>query len=126
MIKRFLAAFAAVVLGLTGGALVASPAQAAWPDCGNYPGTICLFANANWGLPIWRQFPSQVTGCRNLSGFDNVTTVALNQAAHYVVTLYQLPGCDGESFTLPSVGNYADFSGAWWNDRASAITVTAL
>lgn len=124
--KRVLAALAAALIGLAGATVVSSPARAAWSDCGGYAGTICLFANNDWGLPIWRQYPSQITGCRNLSGFDNVTTIAVNQAEHHLVTLYQFSGCTGESLTLPTSGYHINFSGAWWNDRASAISVTAL
>ncbi len=131
MIRRVVAFLAAVAIGLTGAVTATSPAQAAWSDCGNYPGTVCLFANANWGTPIWRQYPSQITsyynGCRNLDGFDNVTTVAANNTGgHYVITLWQLNGCTGESINIPLSGYSIDFSAAWWNDRASSIQATAL
>lgn len=126
MRRRILAAIVGTLIGITGGIVGIRPAQAAWSDCNNYAGTICLFAGPNWGLPIWRQYPSQINGCRNLTGFDNVTTIAVNQAAHHHVILWQYQGCGGESFTLPALGNYADFSGSWWNDKPSSIEVVAL
>lgn len=126
MIKRFMTALVAVVLGLIGGVVSASPAQAAWSDCSNYPGTICLFAGPNYGLPIWRQYPSQINGCRNLTGFDNVTTIAANLAAHHAVYLWQYPGCSGAVVSLPSQGYVVDWSGHWFNDKASSIEVVAL
>lgn len=125
MIKKFLTMLALAVVLTVGVTAPSAPAQAAWSDCSNYPGTICLFAGPNYGLPIWRQYPSQITGCRNLTGFDNVTTIAANQAAHHMVILWQYPGCGGESITLPTQGYVINFSGHWWNDKASAIEVVA-
>lgn len=123
-IRKMLAAVTVAALGAVG--LFQAPAQAAWSDCSNYPGTICLFAGPNYGLPIWRQYPSQINGCRNLTGFDNVTTVAANLASHHMVVLWQYAGCGGESFTLPTQGYVAHFSGSWWNDKASSIEVIGL
>lgn len=126
MIKRFMAALAAVALGLTGATVVSSPAQAAWSDCSNYQGTICLFAHSNYGLPIWRQYPSQINGCRNLTGFDNITTMAANLAPHHAVYLWQYPGCTGQVVSLPTQGYVVDWSGYSFNDKASSIEVVAL
>lgn len=126
MRSRLLAALTGVIIGITGGVVAASPAQAAWSDCSNYPGTICLFAHGNFGTPIWRQFPSQINsgnGCRDLTGFDNTTTIAANQAAHYSVRLWQYTGCQGAEVILPNVGSYIDFTGAFFNDKASSIEV---
>jgi hypothetical protein len=120
MIKKVLATVAltlAMAVGVT--------AQAAWSDCSNYPGTICLFAGPNYGLPIWRQFPREIDGCRNLTGFDNVTTVAANLAPHYAVYLYQYPGCTGAVVSLPTQGYVVSWSGHWFNDKASSIEVIA-
>ncbi len=122
-VKRFLTASIVGILAMVG--FTAAPAQAAWSDCSNYPGTICLFANTNWGLPIWRQYPSQINGCRNLTGFDNVTTIAANTAGHHTLVLWQFLGCEGESLVITS-GNYSNFSNTWWNDRASAVEVIAF
>lgn len=97
----------------------------AWSDCGNYPGTICLFANNNWGLPIWRQYPSQIGSCRNLTGFDNVTTMAVNGAGGHTLVLWRYLGCTGESLVITS-GNYADLTGTWWNDKPSSVQVIAF
>jgi hypothetical protein len=125
-VRKIMAGIAASITAITASLFVASPAQAAWSDCSNYAGTICLFANNNWGLPIWRQFPSQINGCRNLTGFDNVTTMALTQAPHHAVRLWENAGCTGQYYNLPNVGSYVDFSGSSWNDRASSIQVIAL
>jgi hypothetical protein len=121
--RKLLASVAAGALLALG---VATPAKAAWADCGNYPGTVCLFANNNWGLPIWRQYPSQIQGCRNLTGFDNVTTMASNNTGgHYLLIMYRYLNCEGETFQLSS-GSYVDFSNTWWNDKPSAVQVVAL
>lgn len=120
-VRKFIAALAVTALAVFG---VQAPAQAAWSDCGNYPGTICLFAHSGWGLPIWRQYPSQIGSCRNLTGFDNTTTVAVNGADHHTLVLHQYLGCEGESIVITS-GNYADFAGTWWNDKPSSVQVIA-
>jgi hypothetical protein len=125
MIKKLLATLALAAVLTAGVTAPSAPAQAAWSDCSNYPGTICLFAGPNYGLPIWRQYPSQITGCRNLTGFDNVTTIAANQATHHLVVLWQYAGCGGESITLPAQGYVINFSGSWWNDKPSSIEVIA-
>jgi len=122
MIKKLMAALTVTAL-VTFGAQ--APARAAWSDCGNYPGTICLFANNNWGLPIWRQYPSQIGNCRNLTGFDNVTTMAVNGADGHSLIGYRYLGCEGESLVITS-GNYADFTGTWWNDKFSSVQVVAF
>jgi hypothetical protein len=127
--RRTLAALTGVVIGISGGVVTASPAQAAWSDCANYPGTICLFAHANFGTPIWRQFPSEInggSGCRDLTGFNDVTTIAANQAPHYSVRLWQHAGCTGTEVILPNVGSYIGFSGSGFNDQASSIEVIPL
>lgn len=126
MIKKLLATLTLAVALVAGTNIPAAPAQAAWSDCSNYPGTICLFAGPNYGLPIWRQYPSQIEGCRNLTGFDNVTTIAANLSTHHAVYLYQYPGCGGEVISLPTQGYVIYFSGSWWNDKASSIEVVAL
>lgn len=123
--RRMIAGFVAGIVALVASLSVANPVQAAWSDCSNYPGTICLFAGPNYGLPIWRQYPSQINGCRNLTGFDNVTTVAANLAPHHAVYLYQYPGCTGEVVSLPTQGYVVSWSGQWFNDKASSIEVVA-
>lgn len=128
MRRRILAALTGALIGITGGVVAASPAQAAWADCGNYPGTMCLFANDNWGTPIWRQFPSQMTACRNLSAEnfnDKATIVSNNTSGHYILTVWEHSGCSGLSFDVGS-GQYQNLTGNWWNDRASSVSVIAL
>jgi hypothetical protein len=120
-IRKFIASAAIAAVAAVG---IATPAKAAWSDCGNYPGTVCLFAYPNWGLPIWRQYPDQINGCRNLTGFDNVTTMASNNTAGSVrLTIYQYLNCGGAFFHINS-GQYYDLSGDWWNDKASSVRVT--
>lgn len=123
MFRKLIAAFMVASAAVLGAAV---PAQAAWSDCGNYPGTVCLFAHANWGLPIWRQYPSQIDDCRDLTGFDNVTTmISNNTSGHYILTVYRYLDCEGEYFTV-SPGQYYNLSGDWWNDKASSVRVTGL
>ncbi len=124
-LRKLMAGIATGIVVLTGSLFVSSPAQAAWADCSNYPGTICLFAHANYGLPIWRQYPSQINGCRNLTGFDNITTMAANLAPHHAVYLYQYPGCTGQVVSLPTQGYVVDWTGYSFNDKASSIEVIA-
>jgi hypothetical protein len=123
--RRMIAGLVAGIVALVASLSVVSPAQAASSDCYNYPGTICLFAAPNWGLPIWRQYPSQIQGCRNLTGFDNVATViANNTTAGYTLAVFQYPGCSGATFSVGS-NLYYNLSGDWWNDKASSVMIIA-
>jgi hypothetical protein len=125
MMRRLLGLLTALIVGITGGALAAvSPALAAASDCNAYPGTICLFAGPNYGLPIWRQYPSQINGCRNLTGFDNVATIIWNNTSGSVqLNVFQYPNCSGATFNVNSTYLY-NLSGDWWNDKASSVRVT--
>lgn len=125
MINRIRAAFALLILTFAALAISPAPASAAYGDCYNYPGTVCLTANANWGTPVWRQYPEQITGCRALTGFNDITTMVRNGAPHHIVTLYEHGDCTGQYFDMPS-GQWTDLSGTWWNDRLSGISVIAL
>jgi hypothetical protein len=138
MIRKFMAAFA-VMAALA----VAPPAQAApvtappaavvqvqaqaqaaaWSDCYGYPGTICLAAHANWGNPVWRQYPSQIDGCEALYGFNDITTMAVNNADDWSLTLYEHGTCTGNRLLIVS-GQAYDFSGTFRNDMFSAVRVT--
>jgi hypothetical protein len=101
------------------------PAEAASSDCYNYPGTVCLFAYPNWGLPIWRQFPWEIEGCRNLTGFDNMATIiANNTTAGYTLVVYQYPNCGGATFSVGS-NLYYNLANDWWNDKASSVRIIA-
>lgn len=104
---------------------VASPARAAWGDCGNYPGTICLFASTGWVTPIWRQYPSQINGCRALTGFNDVTTQAVNNTpAGYTLTVWQHANCTGWNFSIGSNKNI-NFYGTSWDNGASGVSIIA-
>lgn len=131
MRRRILAAITGTLIGITSGFALATPARADfWSVCGDFPGTVCLAAHVNWGTPVWRQYPNQITSyynsCRDLTGFNDMMTMAINQSPHYVITIWQHASCEGESFTLPRDTQYANFSASWWNDRASSISAVAL
>lgn len=121
--KKILASAAAGVLAA---GLVATPAQAAVGDCTNFAGTICLFANSNYGLPIWRQTPAQVNshpGCRSLvgSGFNNTTTTVVNNTHNYTFLLWSEPNCTGGPIeALP--GHTYHLGTTAWNDQISGIS----
>lgn len=117
----------AVVAGLVSGAFVASPATASIADCGNYPGTICLVENSDWTGQIWRQYPSQIVGCRNLSpeGFNDEATLAVNNTDSSIgLYLYENAGCTGRSVYVAS-GDVAYLYrlSPSFNDKASSIRV---
>lgn len=118
-----LAALAAVMLGLTGGVVSASPAQAALSDCWN--GTVCLFAHANYTNPIWRQVVDEIPGCRSLvgTGWNNVTSSWANNYTFGVTFVaWDNSNCTGESIVLQ--GDYIqNLGGSSWNDRISAVEV---
>lgn len=121
MIKKLMAALAVAALATFG---VQAPAQAAWSDC-NYSGTVCLSTHSNWGTPVWRQTAAEINGCRDLTGFDNVTTMVSNKIGGHVLVLYRYLDCQGETISLAS-GNYYDFTNNWWNDKVSSVELIAL
>jgi hypothetical protein len=134
MIRRFLAALAVLAALVTASpspvaaqaappAAVARVQAAAWSDCANYPGTVCLTAHANWGDPVWRQYPWQINGCTALHGFNDITTMAVNNSDDYSVTLYEHGSCTGVRVLITS-GQAMDFSGTVRNDLYSGIKVT--
>jgi hypothetical protein len=124
MSKRIAALFAALAVALSVALTPAGPAHAASSDCGNYPGTVCLFAHANWGLPIWRQYPDQINGCRALYGFNDVATMVWNRAGGHVLEMWEHADCTGNHWSIAS-GTWADMSGNWWNDEISAVRIYA-
>lgn len=127
-LKKFLAALAVAVIAAVGVSLPSSPAQAAASDCNSYPGTICLFAGPNYALPIWRQYPSQINGCRNLApdNFDNIATIIWNNTSGSVqLQVFQYANCSGATFNVNSTYLYS-LSGDWWNDKASSLRVVLL
>lgn len=123
--RRAIVALLVVLFGITAGALASRPAQAAYGDCYNYPGTVCLTANANWGTPVWRQYPSQINGCRSLTpeGFNDKATMVRNGSGLGVLVVWEHYNCTGNWFSVPS-GQWTDLSGNWWNDEASAVEFT--
>lgn len=125
-IRKTLAATAIGVLMALG---LSAPAQAAYADCYNYPGTICLTTHANWGNPVWRQYHWQITNytCRSLvpDGFNDTATMVRNGSSAGVLTVWEHSGCTGNWFNVPS-GQWTDLSGNWWNDEASAVQFTEV
>lgn len=124
-IKMFLAALLATTVMTVGTAV---PAQAAYLDCAGYPGTICFTEFPNFTGQVWRQFPGQISGRRNVSpeNFDNEASTAFNNTpGGYYVAIWQYQNCTGASFSLAS-GSYYVFTGNWWNDKMSSIEVIAL
>ena len=118
------------VLGTVGSAFVASPAQANIADCGNYPGTICLVQNGDWTGQIWRQYPDQIEGCRNLSreNFNDKATIAVNNTPGQVILyLYANANCTGRRVVVDS--GYAAFLARLspsFDNMASSVDVVQL
>jgi hypothetical protein len=132
MIRKFLAALAvmaALVTASPSPAVAQAPAAvvqvqaAAWSDCFSYPGTVCLAAHAEWGNPVWRQYPSQIDGCEALYGFNDITTMAVNNSDDYSLTLYEHGTCTGIRLLIVSGQSY-NFAGTFRNDLFSAVKVT--
>ncbi len=123
MKKRLALVIAAVLLSVG----IATPAQAVFSDCSAYAGTICFHQHSDFTGQVWRQYPHEINGCRNLGpdGFDNKASTAFNSTAHsYSVRVWQYNNCTGETFTLASSSFY-QFNGNWWNDRISSVEVIA-
>ena len=122
---------ALAVLGTIGGSFAAAaPASASIADCGNYPGTICLVANQDWSGQVWRQYPDQINGCRNLSpeGFNDKASIAVNNNEYEVILyLYANANCGGRVVTV----NPGDAAFLWrlspsFDNLASSIRVIQL
>ncbi len=119
-VRKFLAA---ATVGTLMAVSTAIPANAAWGDCGNFPGTVCLFANANWGLPIWRQTIDQVDdGCVPLYGFNDITTIAANNTTGGVSLRVWRHGNCTDLIGIINSGTHTVFTGAN-NDEASGVSV---
>ena len=131
MIKRFLAATAATVLGTASVLTAASPAQAAWSDCAAYSNVVCFHQFPDFTGQVWRQtsgqFPS--SGCRNFApdGFDNATSTAFNRTTNYQLRVYQGAGCTG-SYVYLAPGDVQAFNqtNTWFNNTGSSAKVTRV
>lgn len=119
MIRKFLAMIIAATLI---GVAAPSPARADWSDC-DYSGTVCLAAHANWGNPVWRQYPSQINGCEALYGFNDITTMVVNNSDEYSLTVYEHGTCTGSRLLIVS-GQAVNFAGTFRNDTISSVRVT--
>jgi hypothetical protein len=126
-LRRKLATTLALLVGAVGSVFIASPAMAAQSDCTSYLGTICMTENRDWSGRVWRQYPSQIVGCRSLArdNFDNKASIAGNLTSSSVgVYLYQYSNCTGRSVYIAS----GYFSRLWlispsFDNTASAIRV---
>ncbi len=128
-IRSTFAALAAIIVGLLGSVVVASPAMAARSDCESYLGTICLTENRDWTGRVWRQLPSQINGCRNFeAAFNNKASIAANMTeGHVGYYLYDNANCGGRSVYIPSAG----YVRLWllspsFDNKASSIKVLYL
>lgn len=118
--RRLAAALTAFALAFTASP---APAQAASSDC--YANTICLFAHANFGNPIWRQVADQVPGCTTLYNFNDVTSHIWNRIPGATFTFYWNGGCTGANFNLSS-GTYTNLGPTDWNDEISSMYMTLV
>jgi hypothetical protein len=120
------ARFGVLVLAAAAGVVVgAPPAHADRADCYSYPGTICLTEFVGWTGQVWRQYPSQIVGCRRLAleSFNNEMTTAGNfTSASVGVYIYDRDDCTGTNVFLAS-GGVRDFSSSTFNNKASSIRV---
>lgn len=99
--------------------------MAAQSDCMPYHGTVCLTDTSSWGGQVWRQTPSQISGCRQLSpeGFNNKASLAFNNTfGDGVLFIYDTSNCTGRSIGLGSqVGTKFTGVDAWLNNKASSV-----
>jgi hypothetical protein len=127
-LRTSIATTAAVFTGIVGTTFAAGPAMADITDCANYPGTICMAENFDWGGQIWRQYPNQISGCRPLSrdNFNNKATDLVNNTPGQVVMyLYDNADCTGASISLNSQA-VRSLKNDPFNDKASSIRVIQL
>jgi hypothetical protein len=132
-IQSKVAALVAILVGLVGGIVIASPAMAARSDCEPYIGTICLTENQDWSGRVWRQLPSQIgtptNPCRNFeAAFNNKASIAANVTeGHVGYYLYDGANCTGRQVYIASAG----FVKLWllspsFDNKASSIKVLYL
>ena len=125
MIKRFLVALAAAIVGLVGGLTVTtSPAQASWSDCAAYDNTLCMTEHSNFTGQVWRQYRVQIPVCRNLTSdsFNDEASTVFNLTDDSVFYLYEHINCTGAVLSV-GPGEVKAFNqvNTWWNDRASSV-----
>lgn len=128
--KMFAGVVTSVLMFAGIGFAFSAPAQAAYSDCSNYSGTICMTQYSNWTGQVWRQYPEQVYGCRSLGGttFNDKASAALSTASgHYQVRLWQHSNCTGNYLTLHS-GQARVFTGSLSDidNMVSGVEVIAL
>lgn len=125
MIKKILATATLAATLVVGGLVSASPAQAVASDCTAYNNVVCLIEHGNFTGRVWRQTTGQFpTGCRNLTGYNNITTVGFNRTTNYTMHLYSNSNCTGNSigFGPGQIKSFGD-SDQWFNDTASSIGI---
>lgn len=118
-------ATAVALAGAIGAAMMPTAASAAVTDCTNYPDTICLVDRDNWTGQVWRQYPSQINGCRKLSreGFNNKASILYNQVQYEVgLIVYDRDDCTGRNMYLGS-NSGATLTGLWLDNKASSLKV---
>ncbi len=132
MSRRIAGLLAAPALAFGLALAPAGPAAATYNDCAAFPGTICFHEHATFTGQVWRQFPTQINGCRNLGndGFDNKASTLFNQSTGYALVVWQFNNCSG-NFFVASAGTFYIFANStpennWWNDRISSIEVIGL
>jgi hypothetical protein len=131
--KSFAGFITTVVLMVAVVFAFSTPAQAAASDCTAFPGTICFHDNTNFTGSVWRQYPSQINGCRNLpaEGWNDRFGTAYNlTSSSYQLYLYQHINCgaDGGYDFIMASGSSLSFTGSyeWWNNKVSSIKVVAF
>ncbi|EXG80605.1 hypothetical protein CryarDRAFT_1689 [Cryptosporangium arvum DSM 44712] len=120
--RTAVAAFVTALIAVVGNMFTASPAAAAYADCYNYLGTICLADNTDVTGQIWRQYPNQIGSCRNFSaeGFNDKASFAWfniqrpSSAPRPHVVLWRHAGCSGTSGNL---GMTLDPGQQWHGER---------
>jgi hypothetical protein len=125
MIKKSLATAVLATTLVTGVLVPAAPAQAAASDCNSYSNVVCLIEHGDFTGRVWRQTTGQFpTGCRNLTGYNNITTVGFNRTSNYAMRLYADSNCTGTViYFSPGQVRSFTYSNQSFNDRASSIGI---
>lgn len=122
---RRLMALLAVLIVLMAGLTVASPAQAAFSDCINYGGYVCMWRDANYSGTLWvRQVDNLSNGtCINLTGNENNQITSEYVNANVNIMFYTNVYCQGSQFYEYQQSSNANLTHQGINDQISSMQV---
>lgn len=130
--KKWLARVLAILVIATGGvAIAAAPAWAAWHECPT--SKFCLWMDGSGSGSMYYWGTEFLNTCVYIGPpYHDAGTSFKNNYTARKVTVYEHINCQGQVIQYGTwqgwfgPGNQKDFSGSFWNDKASSFYVAPL